>query len=121
MLMSYSITNGFEKKVNRKQLQIDDRPYKHFVHGVELADKETTLLRLVLAKYDANIDSPTMDDMSYEIHYYKLWKVKGGKKRLQMEVGNDFFWEPSRKMWPVLLKSHGLDSPDDISIYGCRV
>ena len=107
--------------MNRKELNIDDRTYKHFVHGVDLADTETTLLRLVFVKYHANMDSPTMDDISYEIHYYKLWKVNGGKKRLQVEVGNDFFWEPSRKMWPVLLKSHGLASPNDITIHGCRV
>ena len=116
---SYTYANGFEKKVNRKDLQIDDRTYKHFVHEYDFLDDKTTFLRLVIAKYDKSIESPTMDDISYEIHYHKLWKV-GSKKRF-VPYGKNFFWEPSRKMWPALLASHGLASPDDITIYGCRV
>ena len=123
MLMSYTYENEFAKPMKKKDVIDPDRNWKHFVHDVNPLDEKATVCRFVFAKYDKSIDSPVMDDMSYEIHYYSMWKYETATKkgRKLLVNGTALHWEPSRKMWPVLLKSHGLDSPDDISIYGCRV
>ena len=123
ILASYTYENGFTKAMKKKDVIDPDRNWKHFVHEVNPLDEKATVCRFVFAKYDKSIDSPVMDDMSYEIHYYSMWKYKTATKkgRKILVNGKALHWEPSRKMWPVLLKSHGLDSPDDISIYGCRV
>ena len=61
-----------------------------------------------------------MDDISYEIHYYRCEK-KGKKKHLWLDENTKLNWEPSKHMWPKMLATHGLKTPYDITIYGCRV
>ena len=124
ILGSYTYENGFTKAMKKKDVIDPARNWKHFVHDVNPLDEKATVCRFVFAKYDKSIDSPVMDDMSYEIHYYSMWKyetaTKKGKKLLVN--GTALHWEPSRIMWKrFLTPQHGLKSPDDISIYGCKV
>jgi hypothetical protein len=86
-------------------------------------DKNATVCRFIFAKYNKGIDSPELDDMSYEIHYYPMWKYKTKKKQgKKIKVnGGVKHWEPSRKMWEWFLPKHGLTSPNDITIHGCRI
>jgi hypothetical protein len=90
ILMSITYKNDF-KNVNNEKLSAkllnDNKVWKHFVHEYDYLDSQTTFLRVVIAKYNKNIESPTIDDISYEIHYHKLWKV-GSKKRLQLNGKN---------------------------------
>ena len=110
--------------MKKKDVIDPDRNWKHFVHDVDPLDEKATVCRFVFAKYDKSIDSPVMDDMSYEIHYYSMWKYETATKkgRKLLVNGTALHWEPSRIMWKrFLTPQHGLKSPDDISIYGCKV
>ena len=124
ILGSYTYENGFTKAMKKNDVIDPDRNWKHFVHDVNPLDEKATVCRFVFAKYDKNIDSPVMDDMSYEIHYYSMWKYETATKkgRKLLVNGTALHWEPSRIMWKrFLTPQHGLKSPDDISIYGCKV
>ena len=124
ILASYTYENGFTKAMKKKDVIDPDRNWKHFVHDVDPLDEKATVCRFVFAKYDKSIDSPVMDDMSYEIHYYSMWKYETATKkgRKLLVNGTALHWEPSRIMWKrFLTPQHGLKSPDDISIYGCKV
>jgi hypothetical protein len=124
ILGSYTYENGFTKAMKKKDVIDPARNWKHFVHDVNPLDEKATVCRFVFAKYDKSIDSPVMDDMSYEIHYYSMWKYETATKkgRKLLVNGTALHWEPSRIMWKrFLTPQHGLKSPDDISIYGCKV
>ena len=123
MLMSYTYENEFAKPMKKKDVIDPDRNWKHFVHDVNPLDEKATVCRFVFAKYDKSIDSPVMDDMSYEIHYYPMWYYeKNGQRRKRLRLnGKAKIWEPSKVMWKWMLASHGLNSPNDITINGCRV
>ena len=123
MLMSYTYENEFAKSMKKKDVIDPDRNWKHFVHDVNPLDEKATVCRFVFAKYDKSIDSPVMDDMSYEIHYYPMWYYeKNGQRRKRLRLnGKAKIWEPSKVMWNWMLASHGLNSPNDITINGCRV
>ena len=124
ILGSYTYENGFTKAMKKNDVIDPDRNWKHFVHDVNPLDEKATVCRFVFAKYDKSIDSPVMDDMSYEIHYYSMWKYETATKkgRKLLVNGTALHWEPSRIMWKrFLTPQHGLKSPDDISIYGCKV
>ena len=123
MLMSYTYENEFAKPMKKKDVIDPDRNWKHFVHDVDPLDEKATVCRFVFAKYDKSIDSPVMDDMSYEIHYYPMWYYeKNGQRRKRLRFnGKAKIWEPSKVMWKWMLASHGLNSPNDITINGCRV
>ena len=82
--MSYTYENGFAKAMKKKDVIDPDRNWKHFVHDVDPLDEKATVCRFVFAKYDKSIDSPVMDDMSYEIHYYPMWiRKRQRRKRLR--------------------------------------
>ena len=123
MLMSYTYENEFAKPMKKTDVIDPDRNWKHFVHDVNPLDEKATVCRFVFAKYDKSIDSPVMDDMSYEIHYYPMWYYeKNGQRRKRLRLnGKAKIWEPSKVMWNWMLASHGLNSPNDITINGCRV
>ena len=123
ILGSYTYENGFTKAMKKKDVIDPDRNWKHFVHDVNPLDEKATVCRFVFAKYDKSIDSPVMDDMSYEIHYYPMWYYeKNGQRRKRLRLnGKAKIWEPSKVMWKWMLASHGLNSPNDITINGCRV
>jgi hypothetical protein len=122
-MMSYTYKNEFSKPMKKNEKIDPDRNWKHFVHDVDPLDEKPNVCRFVFVKYNKNIVSPSLEQMSYEIHYYPMWKyetkTKKGKK-LTMN-GQSKHWEPSRVMWKWFLPSHGLTSKDDITIHGCRV
>jgi hypothetical protein len=128
IMASYTYKNAFAKAMKKNEVIDPDRDWKHFVHAVDPLDENPTVGRFVFAKYNKDIVSPTLDQMSYEIHYYPMWKhEKNGQTRKKLRLiekdGNPRvrFWEPSKVMWSWMLDSHGLDSPSDITIHGCRV
>ena len=123
IIVNYTYENDYERFVNAKKLGFEPdsaQKWKHIVHGVDAGDKKTTLCRLVIAKYSRGVESPTTDDISYEIHYYRCEK-KGKKKHLWLDENTKLNWEPSKHMWPEMLATHGLKTRGDITIYGCRV
>ena len=121
IIVNYTDSNGFERFVHTKKLQMDpSRDWNHIVHGVDTNDKDTTLCRVVITKYSKAILQPTLDDMQYEVHYYRCEKA-GKKKTLYLDAETKLNWQPSKHLWSKLLVRHGLTSPDNISVYGCRV
>ena len=121
IIVNYTDSNGFERFVHTKKLQMDpSRNWNHIVHGVDTNDKVTTLCRVVITKYSKAILQPTLDDMQYEVHYYRCEKA-GKKKTLYLDAETKLNWQPSKHLWSKLLVRHGLTSPDNISVYGCRV
>ena len=121
IIVNYTDSNGFERFVHTKKLQMDpSRNWNHIVHGVDTNDKVTTLCRVVITKYSKAILQPTLDDMQYEVHYYRCEKA-GKKKTLYLDAETKLNWQPSKHLWSKLLVRHGLTSPANISVYGCRV
>ena len=121
IIVNYTDSNGFERFVHTKKLQMDpSRDWNHIVHGVDTNDKDTTLCRVVITKYSKAILQPTLDDMQYEVHYYRCEKA-GKKKTLYLDAETKLNWQPSKHLWSKLLVRHGLTSPANISVYGCRV
>ena len=121
IIVNYTDSNGFERFVHTKKLQMDpSRNWDHIVHGVDTNDKDTTLCRVVITKYSKAILQPTLDDMQYEVHYYRCEKA-GKKKTLYLDAETKLNWQPSKHLWSKLLVRHGLTSPANISVYGCRV
>lgn len=121
IIVNYTYINGFEKFVHAKKLQMDpSRNWNHIVHDVDTNDKDITLCRVVVAKYNKSIQQPTLDDMQYEVHYYRCEKA-GKKKILYLDADTKLNWQPSKHLWSKLLVRLGLTGPNDISVYGCRV
>jgi hypothetical protein len=121
IIVNYTYMNDFEKFVHAKKMHMDpSRNWNHIAHGVDTNDKDTTLCRVVIAKYSKSIQQPTLDDMQYEVHYYRCEKA-GKKKALYLDEDTKLNWQPSKHLWSKLLVRLGLTSPDDISEYGCRV
>ena len=121
IIVNYTDSSGFERFVHTKKLQMDpSRNWNHIVHGVDTNDKVTTLCRVVITKYSKAILQPTLDDMQYEVHYYRCEKA-GKKKTLYLDAETKLNWQPSKHLWSKLLVRHGLTSPANISVYGCRV
>ena len=121
IIVNYTYKNDLQKFVHTKNLKMDQSPkWNHIAHGVDTTDNQTTLCRLVIAKYSKSVEQPTMDDIQYEVHYYRCGKI-GKKKTMYLDEDTKFNWEPSKHLWSKLLVRHGLTSLDDITVYGCRV